>query len=150
MTNREVIQLFAKYEPELILECFEDCYNIGKYAGYNDVDTAPLFWIAAWLTDEYDKNFFREQDVERLLEKQKIELTCEAGCPCNNCGFGWGQADMNGIKTCQDDCQKLKEYNKYHKPPIVATAEALLNKDQATRFMRAIEASEKWNEEHKK
>jgi len=84
ITNKEVLQLFAKYEPELLAECFEDMYCCGyndcaydqslseeNNAGQSSSGYYDAGFDTAWLESEYDTYLFREQDVDRLLEMQE-------------------------------------------------------------------------------
>lgn len=80
MTNKEVIELYAKWLPEVLVECFNDFYCIG----YNDSEKGCNNGILddswhhstkelneAWLNEPYDSDIFREIDIQRALRLQK-------------------------------------------------------------------------------
>jgi len=37
-------------------------------------------------------------------------LDSEEQNPCINCDNGWGGADINGVKTCSDVCERFKSW----------------------------------------
>jgi len=46
-----------------------------------------------------------EQGRLIILDKKEPEH------PCNSCNVGWALVSLDGFKSCQDTCKKIKEYN---------------------------------------
>lgn len=60
--------------------------------------------------------------VERLayyedLEEQGrlIVLSIEDVHPCKGCDVGWGYASSEGCHTCDETCERLKQYNEKYR-----------------------------------
>lgn len=70
MTNKEAIQLFAKYEPELLVKAFDDFYLIGWNDGAGDRDSDIVgIHRKNWLSETYEEDMiFLKKDVDRLVE----------------------------------------------------------------------------------
>ena len=81
--------------------CGDKCKYDFKYCNFNG--NCPT------LSEIYEKLAFYE-DLE-----EKGELPVVYGVnyyPCENCGMGWASISTQGCKSCHDDCDKLKEYNR--------------------------------------
>ena len=76
MTNKEVIQLFAKYEPELLVEVFDDFYVMGWNDGAGDRDSDIIgIHRKNWLNETYEENMiFLKKDVDRLMNEMNTKV----------------------------------------------------------------------------
>lgn len=56
------------------------------------------------------QNLQAYEDMES--QGRLIVLSIEDIHPCKYCNSGWGSISSEGCKSCHDDCERLKQYNK--------------------------------------
>ena len=65
------------------------------------------------MSDEHIKSVIQKlAHYEELEEQGKLIIVDNIDVhPCHNCGHGWGQASSEGCVTCEESCEKFKQYN---------------------------------------
>lgn len=71
---------------------YSNCYNMSCNEVYNALSKLRYY-----------------EDLEE--QGRLIVLSVEDIHPCNGCGIGWGYASSEGCHTCDETCEKLKQYN---------------------------------------
>lgn len=71
-----------------------------------------------WAGESPEKMSIFGVTVSKIMELAKAEkegrlvvLEIEDVHPCRNCDVGWGYASSDGCHTCDETCERLKEYN---------------------------------------
>lgn len=71
-----------------------------------------------WAGESPEKMSIFGVTVSKIMELAKAEkegrlvvLSIEDVYPCRNCGVGWGYASSDGCHTCDETCERLKEYS---------------------------------------
>lgn len=53
----------------------------------------------------------RDKEIERLRTIDGVQVYCEKPvCPCAHCDTGWGEATARGVRSCYENCERLKEW----------------------------------------
>lgn len=61
----------------------------------------------------HDPAWDKLAEYEDLDEEGRlIVLSIEDVHPCKGCDVGWGYASSEGCHTCDETCERLKQYNK--------------------------------------
>lgn len=102
-----------------------------KLACYEDTGLTPQeieqmkarMPLHQWVDESPDKMSIFGVPVSRIIELTDAEkqgrlivLSVEDIHPCRNCDTGWGSISSSGCTSCEETCERLKEYNeKYMK-----------------------------------
>lgn len=60
---------------------------------------------------ERDELRLRVIELEHKLKNKLIDLTNQDIHPCRDCSTGWGSISSEGCHSCDETCERLKEYN---------------------------------------
>ena len=118
-----------RYGHSYTKECDNICnyaYDIKRLKPYEDTGLTPQeieqmkarMPLHQWAGESPEKMSIFGVTVSKIMELAKAEkegrlvvLEIEDVHPCRNCGVGWGYASSDGCHTCDETCERLKEYN---------------------------------------
>ena len=99
---------------------------IKRLAEYEDTGLTPQeieqmkarMPLHQWAGESPDKMSIFGVPVSKIMELAKAEkegrlviLSIQDIHPCRNCNTRWGYASAEGCHTCDETCERLKEYN---------------------------------------
>lgn len=52
-----------------------------------------------------------ENQQSHIAAPNGVQVYCEKPvCPCAHCDTGWGEATARGVRSCYENCERLKEW----------------------------------------
>lgn len=112
----DITRMVTTFVPDAIqnLQAYEDL-------GFTPVEIAHMakFYKDKHSAEEIEYNMKTAAKLMELAKWKDLEaqgrlivLSVEDIHPCKYCDSGWGSISSEGCKSCHDDCERLKQYNK--------------------------------------
>lgn len=122
MTDKELIAALRCCEDQdktcsdcaflLVSNCVESMNNLAADLIKNQQNhIAALVKVNGSLKDAISRRDKQIEDMKQWMV-QEAKTVAVKEHPCVSCGVGWGESSTNGVKTCEETCERLKAWAK--------------------------------------